>query len=221
MSRRFIPSAQVSDAVSWNFGAVDAASANGLAQNWRAREEAEAARVAAHAQGYEDGLTAGRELATGDIEQFMRQTGNQAASALVAAVNKLGAEFDGTRQAIAAEVLALACELARQVVRSELKSDTQAILPVVEEALGLIVEDNTPRTVRLNPVDLAIATAGLAAHTTATPVHWRADPSLTRGGCMVEAGGCVIDATLEKRWLRAVTNLGLPSTWQEATDVAC
>ncbi len=39
------------------------------------------------------------------------------------------------------------------------------------------------------------------------------DPTITPGGCMVKSPSTTVDATIEKRWARAVGNLGLSSEW--------
>lgn len=214
---RFIPSEEVGAAVSWNFGAVDpAAAARMLA--WQEREETAAQREAAYAQGFDAGLAAAGELSARQVEQFMRDTGRQMAGHLSDAVAGLTGELDSARQDMAAQLLDLACEVARQVVRSELAGRPDAIRPVIDEALGMIIDDNVPRTLRLHPDDLALVGEEFPATAVGAQVVLRADPSLARGGCVVEAGGALIDATVEKRWMRAVANLGLQDHWKDAAD---
>jgi flagellar assembly protein FliH len=117
-------------------------------------------------------------------------------------------------QDIAQQVLALACELARQVVRRELAADPQALLPVVREALGMLVMDGKPGVVKLHAADLDLLQAPLRAESIAPNIHFVADAAVARGDCLVESGGTVIDGSVSRRWERAVANLGLASAWQ-------
>ena len=46
------------------------------------------------------------------------------------------------------------------------------------------------------------------------------DSSITRGGCLIESSTSAVDATIEKRWSRAVGNLGMNVAWNpENADV--
>ena len=43
-----------------------------------------------------------------------------------------------------------------------------------------------------------------------------ADPAITPGGCVLESRTNSVDATVEKRWLRAIGNLGLNTPFDPA-----
>lgn len=43
-----------------------------------------------------------------------------------------------------------------------------------------------------------------------------AQDTLSAGGCVVETNACTVDASIEKRWARAVGNLGLSAEWNPA-----
>jgi len=118
-------------------------------------------------------------------------------------------------------MLELACDLARQVLRRELSQPLDAIRPVVQEALALAVEDNMPATLRLHPSDLALVQADMGPALEAQNVRVVPDVTLTPGGCVVESVQGAVDGTLERRWARAVANLGLDRPWTpgEQADV--
>ena len=91
--------------------------------------------------------------------------------------------------------------------------NTQHLRPVIAEALSQLVEDGLPATVRMNPGDLALM-KGALEETLANPKpEFVADATVSAGGCLVESASMAVDATVEKRWARAVGNLGLDSTW--------
>lgn len=235
---RFIPSEEVGDVTRWHFGAVDGSDA--LLPKLKAEPEAgadpeavAAARVAQEAaqqalvqqardEAYAQGLGKGREEATVEWQQrlddYVAGEGQEAARRLDAVVQALGASLDAMQQHMAQDVLQLACDIARQVVRQELRTNPQALLPVVGEALGMLVADGRPATVRLNPVDHGAVSAALREEFAATPVQWVADAEVAPGGCLAEAAGTVVDGSLEKRWQRAIAPLGLASAWQSGAD---
>ncbi|MBP6597931.1 MAG: flagellar assembly protein FliH [Giesbergeria sp.] len=182
---------------------------------------AEAARQQQHQQAcdeaYAHGQDKGREEAAAEWQQrmddYIAHSGQEMAQRLDAVVQTLSQSLEAMRQHMAQDVLQLACDLARQVVRQELRSNTAALQPVVIEALDMLIADGRPATVRLNPADHAAVSTALRDNFPDTPVQWLADAQVPEGGCLVESGGTVVDGTLEKRWQRAIVSLGLEMPW--------
>ena len=104
------------------------------------------------------------------------------------------------------------------MVRRELTNQPQALLPVVREALDMLVNEGRVATVRLHPHDLSAVENHLRGTYAQGRVQWQADPAVAPGDCLVESAGTVIDGSMEKRWRRAVAALGLVSSWQEGDD---
>lgn len=242
---RFIPGEEIDDSavVQWRFGAVGAAAlvpALPLAaaevvpevaapqvppaepQYDTAHIEAllEEARAQAHAEGRAQGLAQGRAEATNEWQQRMDSytagAGRETAQRLQTLVEKCEDSLLALEQNMASEVLQLACDIARQVVRQELACKPEALLPVVREALDMLVTEGRAVSVRLNPVDWEVLDAPLRAeHGSADKLQWLADASVPAGDVRVESGGAVIEAGLNSRWRRAVAALGLVSSWYE------
>ena len=242
---RFIPREDVGEFTPWRFAAVDGSDAllpkPDEVADTVVDPEAEAAALALAAaeeaarqqqvqqerdDAYAHGQAKGREEASIEWQQRMDEyiagAGHDLAQRLDAVVQTLSTSLAGMQQHMAQDVLQLACDLARQVVRQELRSNTTALQPVVTEALGMLVTDGRPATVRLNPADHAAVSTALRDNFPDTPVQWLADAQVPEGGCLVESGGTVVDGTLEKRWQRAITSLGLESAWvsEAAVEVA-
>lgn len=178
------------------------------------------AREQAHAQGRAEGLAQGRAEATNEWQQRMDSytsgAGRATAERLQSVVRKCEDSLQALEQNMASEVLQLACDIARQVVRQELACKPEALLPVVREALDMLVTEGRAVTVRLNPVDWEVLDAPLRAeHGAAGKLQWLADASVPAGDVRVDAGGAVIEAGLDSRWRRAVAALGLVSSWYE------
>ena len=227
---RFIPREEVGAVTQWQFGAVDgsdavvveALSEPQVDEAERAAEEAaQQVRVQqASDEAYERGLAQGRDEATAEwqrrLDEYVEGQGREAAERLVAATEALQGTLDGMQQQVAQEVLQLACDIARQVVRQELRSNPDALAPVVKEALAMLVADGGAATVRLHPADYD--QVGTALQATPATVQWIADAAVPPGGCLVDAAGTVVDGSLEKRWQRAVAPLGLDSAWSGGGD---
>lgn len=233
---RFIPKEDVGVVTLWNFAAVDGSDAflpkPEVAADTAVDPAAEAAALALQMaeeaarqerqqkerdDAYTLGLQKGREDATIEWQQrmdgYIAGAGQEMAERLDAVVQALGASLEGMQQHMAQDVLQLACDIARQVVRQELHVNPQALQPVVTEALEMLVSDGRPATVRLNPADHAAVSAALREKFAGTPVQWMADAEVPLGGCLVDAAGTVVDGSLEKRWQRAIAPLGLESAW--------
>ena len=173
-------------------------------------------------QGLQQGHQQGREAADSEWQQrmddYQRNQGQDIAQRLHAALVQAQQGIKGLQQQMAPELLQLACDIARQVVRQELRCNPQALLPVVREALDMLGAETKPATVRLNPDDWAHLETHLRAAMPNPKVEWLADGSVPQGGCRVEGnnGGALIDGSLERRWQRAVAALGLVSTWYDS-----
>lgn len=160
----------------------------------RLRREAEAAGYAA---GYTEGLAA-----------------TQAATATIATLlDGLRAALAAIDQQVADSLLALAIEIANQVLRQSLRVHPELILPVVREAISALHPHHGQPLLFLHPDDAMLVRSQLGeqlAHG-----HWRIvdDSALTAGGCRVELAASEVDATLETRWRRVIEAIGVNQEW--------
>ncbi len=170
------------------------------------------------AEGLEKGTEQGKAQATQEWQQrmddYVQGQAKEAATRLDAVVRELGADLQAMQGYLAQQVLELATDIARQVVRQELHINPKALVPVVHEALEMLITDGRPATVRLNPQDHAVVAEALRTELADGTVQWVSDAAVAPGGCMVELAGTVIDGHLEKRWQRAIAPLGLDLPWQ-------
>lgn len=224
---KFISGENLGVVSEWNFGAVDQASVR-FAEKLKAQELEEEqnkekiAREAGFADGYAQGHAQGHAHATLEgqrqISAYINTQGQEAVRTfgqLFAAVQTQIAESE---QVMAKGILELACELARQVLRHELSSNPNVLQPVIREALGLIAADCKAAVVRMNPLDLDVFSDVLQQEFPNLALSLVPDQAMTRGGCLVEAAGTVVDGTVQKRWARAVSSLGLESAWEDSND---
>jgi flagellar assembly protein FliH len=218
---RFIPGEEI-DAVSrWSFSDVDAAAMllEQQAREREASEQFETARRQIHAEGYAEGFQQGRAQALLEaqkqISDYIAHQGRETAQQFGNLIESTRSQLEAAEQLAAQSVLELACELARQVLRHEISSNPNALLPVIREALGLLFADSKAVQIRLHPLDLDVLQDILREEYPNLPLTLQPDATLTRGGCLVECGGTVIDGRLQKRWARAVGRLGQNASWEE------
>ncbi|MCA1979015.1 MAG: flagellar assembly protein FliH [Thiobacillus sp.] len=166
------------------------------------QEQAEQEGYAAgHAEGRAAGLSEGRE-------QAAQETARLAA---------LAANFDAqTRQAdelIAQQVLDLAVDLARAMLKSSLDLRPELVIPVVREAVRYLPAIQQPALLYLNPADLELVSERIGDELAKTGWQLTEDAALEAGGCRIETPSNQIDAALSTRWQRLVGALGKQSDW--------
>ena len=225
---RFIRSEELGEVSEWQFGAVGPVVPvvlDVLVEPEPEPEEPEQVRLdRAWADGHGAGLAQGLAEATLEgnqkLDDFVQGQGVETANSMAELLTAMQARLAQVEQDMAQQVLALACGLARQIVRRELTVDTAAVEPVIREALGMLVMDGKAAVIKLHPQDWDVLEAPLKAAFPLPTLTWLSDTGVERGGCRVESGGTVIDGTLSKRWERAVANLGLASAWTDADNAS-
>lgn len=228
---RFIPSEEVEKVSAWAFAPVGGQPVTPPPPLTEAPAEPETPAISpewleelkqqAHAEGFEHGRLAGAQETRQALEAPLKQRAQEQTSRLTQLLQQAHNDLAALEQSMAAQVLELACDLARQVVRRELVTPLEPLKATVQEALSLLVEDSKPATLRLHPSDLALLQTEPTPPWAGVSVQLQADDSLTPGGCVLESSQGAVDATVEKRWARAVANLGLQAPWNpgELADV--
>lgn len=231
--RPALPTTREADAMPDDAEGAAAEAAPGISE-----EELQQRLAQAREEGYAQGLEEGREqgMAQGAqqareeaqqqqqelqqqwqqrLDDFQSNVGAPAAQSLSAMLEEAGRGIRDLQERMAPDLLQLACDIARQVVRQELRCNPQALLPVVREALDMLNAETRPATVRLNPEDWTHLEPHLRAAIPGPNVQWLPDAGVARGGCRVESAGAQVNGGLQRRWQRAVAALGLVSTWYE------
>lgn len=230
---RFIPREEIAAVAAWSFSSMD----TGLSAPpppppppVEPEPEPQAAvdlelllqeaRQQAYAEGFQHGHDAGSQETRDALEATIRRSAEETAVRMGQLLHSMGDQLIAGEQLIARQILELSCDIARQVVRQELKVNTRHLRAVIGEALEQMVEDGLPATVRMHPQDLALMKGALIETLGESAPDLVADPEISPGGCLVQSPSSVVDATIEKRWTRAIGNLGLSLEWnpQEPAD---
>jgi flagellar assembly protein FliH len=160
----------------------------------------QAGEAEGHQQGYAQGQAEGHAAAMAAIHAQADQL-RALTQALPAALRLAECE-------VAGQLLALAMDIARQVLGQALALDPQAILPVVRELLQAEPALTGAPQLVLHPDDATLVREHLADDLQAAGWRIRADADSQRGGCRVLAASGERDATLQSRWDRVVAALG-------------
>ena len=218
---RFIPREEIDGCSAWRFSAMDGSedAPAVVTENSEPVVEGPSAealheiREQAHAEGYALGHAAGGQEVRDALEATVRKTAEETAVRMAQLLHNTKDHLKKSEEKISRHILELACDLARQVVRQAIASDPQHMKPVIAEALSQLVDDGLPATVRMNPGDLALM-KGVLQETLNSPLpEFVADAQISPGGCLIESSTSAVDATIEKRWSRAVGNLGMNVAW--------
>ncbi len=165
--------------------------------------ELNALREAARAEGYAQGVAAGR------VE------GEQACSRMKQLAESFSSTLDNLDFRLADMVLELALDVARQVVAGELAARPERILDVVNMALKQMAETSREARLLLNPDDAALVRPHLDQVLDKNRLRIVEDVRIVRGGCLIETSQGDLDATLPARWRQVVQVLGSNLNWIE------
>lgn len=176
---------------------VDAQPAVDLAAEY-ARIEAEA-HAAGFAAGYRDGAARAAQETT------------RLAAIAQEAQNALGR----TAAQVSHELLDLALEVARQIVRTELKVRRESLIAVVREAIDCLPHGAASPQLMLHPDDVELVRAHIGDELKAGSFRVVEDQRVDPGGCRIVSASCEVDATLPTRWKRVVATLGVDHDWLE------
>lgn len=165
----------------------------------------EEGRRAGHAEGLEAGHAEGYAAGKADAQAEAARLA-ELADGLDAALKALDGE-------VADEIMALAIEMARRMVRRTLDVHPETVLETVRSALQLLPQGHAQ--IHLNPEDLALVREHLGDQLAHAGHRLQEDVQLRRGECKIDGQGAQVDATLDTRWRRVLESIGQEhALWQ-------
>jgi len=160
---------------------------------------------AMHAQAAKDGYDAGYEDGSA--------RGRREASELHQLLSAFEESLSAMDRAIADELLAASLEIARLVVREEIKARPETILPVVREAIAQMPQQHAQ--VHVHPEDAQLVRQYLGEQIAHAGQRIVEDEHIERGGCRIDSSGTQVDATVATRWRRVIENLSREHRWDD------
>ncbi len=165
----------------------------------------EATRKDAYNKGMQEGYAAGmaqaRELAQAERERFL------------ALMHAFSNALENSDEQIAEDVLSLALDIAKSMLKVKLNVDEKALLPVVLDAIHYLPQIQRPARILVHHDDMHLLREHMADEIAND--HWQIheDSSIERGGCLVETGANQVDATNATRWKRITEALAQNNDW--------
>lgn len=224
MSIGRIPKEQMSAYQRWELESFDApapevrAAAELAAQVKKATEEAKAAGYAAgleegRAAGFEQGKAQGLEQGYAEgLAQGRAQAEGERASLLQIA-QTFGDEITQANERIAADILDLALDLSKAMLKNALNVKPELVIPVIGDAIRYLPSLQQPALLYLHPADAQLAHTLMGDELTRAGWHVVEDAQMARGGCRIDTASNQIDASAQSRWQRIAASLGKDSDW--------
>ncbi|MFO7541427.1 MAG: flagellar assembly protein FliH [Thiobacillus sp.] len=156
---------------------------------------------AGRAEGLAEGLAEGRKLAAQEVARIRD------------VANAFSDELDSADEAISQQVLDLAVDLSRAMLKTALSIRPELVIPIVKEAVHYLPALHQPALLYLNPDDSVLIQERIGDELAKRGWQLTADPQLEAGGCRVETASNQIDASLPVRWQRLAAALGKDSEW--------
>ncbi len=138
-------------------------------------------------KGYRDGDRQAQARLNAQIEMFQNLM-----TQLAAPLQKLDDDVENN-------IIALTIQIARHLVRREMKAEPGEIVAVVREALGVLPVSAPRPRIYLHPEDAEVVRIALSIADDENGWRIVEDLSITRGDCRVETESSLIDASVDAR----------------------
>jgi flagellar assembly protein FliH len=166
-------------------------------------------REEARAKGYADGLAEGRAAG---LTQGRAEAAEETSS-LQRLAESFSQEIVRADEVISQDVMSLALDIAKAMLKTSLSVHPELVLPIVSEAIHYLPSLQQPAILFLNPSDIAIVKDHMSDELNKAGWRIAEDMHLQRGGCRIETATNQIDASTQTRWQRIAEALGKESDW--------
>ena len=168
----------------------------------------EAIRASAHEEARQAGFTQGQEAGYADGVALGRAEAAAELEHLQSVALTFSSALSEADEVIAADVLDLALNLAKGMLRTALEVKPDLIIALVREAIGYLPVLQQPALLILNPLDAVIIRAAMGEELDKGGWRLVEDAQVLRGGCKVDTASNQIDAQVPARWSRLAAALG-------------
>jgi flagellar assembly protein FliH len=152
-------------------------------------------------EGFAVGMAKAREFAEEDKQRFVTLMGS------------FREALEKSDEKIADDLLSLALDIAKSMLKQKLNVDAAVVLPVVRDAIHYLPHVQQPARILVNHDDAQLLREYLAEELSTQKWLVQEDNNIERGGCLVETGANQIDATNEVRWKRLSDSLAQTNDW--------
>ncbi len=173
--------------------------------------ELDALREEAKAQGHAEGLAEGRMRG---LEEGRSQAATER-DAFRQLAESFASEVARADDVIAEDLLNLALDVAKAMLKTSLNVQPELVLPIVGESIRYLTSLQQPALLFLHPDDAPIVREHMGDELNKAGWRIAEDTHVARGGCRIETATNQIDATVNGRWERIAAGLGQTSGWLE------
>ena len=152
-------------------------------------------------EGFAVGMAKAREYAEEDKQHFL------------ALMSSFRAALEKSDEKIADDLLSLALDIAKSMLKQKLNVDAAMVLPIVRDAIHYLPHVQKPARILVNHEDAQLLRDYLSEELSTQQWLVQEDNNIERGGCLVETGANQIDATNEVRWKRLSDALAQTNDW--------
>jgi flagellar assembly protein FliH len=177
----------------------------------------EQARAEAYAEGYAQGLQQGHAEghATGLRSAF--EIGMEENAVVLQQLREIAVGFAtqvaASGETIAPQLLDLALDIAKAMLKTALPIRPELVLPVVSAAMHALPGMQLPASLSLHPEDAELVRKHLGEELTGNGWLIVDSAEIERGGCRVDTAANQIDAGSATRWRRIAASLSKESDW--------
>ena len=161
-------------------------------------------RKKGYAKGMQEGFAVGMAESKERVQQDFQQ--------LKVLMNAFSDALENTDEHIADEILSLALDIAKAMLKVKLNVDASALLPVVLDAINSL-PNNKPARILLHHDDIQMLREYMPDEISSAEWQLLEDPNVERGGCVVETASNQVDATNAMRWKRINEALSQNKDW--------
>ncbi len=163
----------------------------------------------AYLDGFDRGVKSGHEAGMNSANEKLAVE----QAALKTLMNSFSASAQAKSKVLCEDVLVLALDIAKAMLKEELKVNRTAILPILQQATNGLINADGPLQINLHPEDADIVRQRLESELQ----NWsiQEDPHIERGACVIATAGNTVDATHANRWRLLCDALGQKNIWEE------
>jgi flagellar assembly protein FliH len=162
----------------------------------------EAAQTEGYATGYKEGYASGYQ----EGQESGYAEGQARIQQELALLIDLREQFENqlrhADEAIGHDLIALALDLSKAIVKTSLEVDPELIIPIVRDSIEHLPSSQQSACLWLHPDDANIIKEHMGEELDKSGWRIATDPHMTRGGCKLDTKQNLVDATLMTRWER-------------------
>lgn len=175
-------------------------------------EDIERIHNEAHQTGYQAGFEEGQQEGYRAAAEAVQAE----AQRIAALADNVEAALASVDQTVADQVLALALEVAHQVLRATVAARPEVLIPVIREAIAALPLHHGHIALHIHPDDAEAVRDSLGEQFQQSGWRIVEDKEIQAGGCVIRAGSSEVDASMATRWKRVLESIGITAKdWLE------